>query len=123
MARWARWICGIISQVHQHDPCQCTLIFLQADEAGVEKQKPTFEESAADGIVAIIAASDTVASTMCSLVWFLLSNPEYYRRVQQELDSVFVDGDDPFEVSKHQELHFLSACMSVDSLSHYLFSS
>ncbi|KAJ7814786.1 cytochrome P450 [Mycena olivaceomarginata] len=72
-----------------------------ADEAG----------SAADGIVAIIAASDTVASTMCSLVWFLLSNPEYYRRVQQELDSVFVDGDDPFEVSKHQELHFLSACM------------
>ncbi|KAJ7309990.1 high nitrogen upregulated cytochrome P450 monooxygenase 2 [Mycena albidolilacea] len=82
-----------------------------ADEAGTEKQKPTFEESAADGIVAIIAASDTVASTMCSLVWFLLSDPEYYRRVQQELDNVFVDGDDPLEVSKHQELHFLSACM------------
>jgi hypothetical protein len=46
-------------------------------------------------------------------VWFLLSNPEYYTRVQQELDGVIVDGDDPFDANKHQELHFLSACMSV----------
>jgi cytochrome P450 len=63
--------------------------------------------------VAIVAASDTTASTLSSLVWFLLSNPEYYRRVQEELDTVIVDGDDPFDVNKHQELHLLSACMSV----------
>ncbi|KAJ6502035.1 high nitrogen upregulated cytochrome P450 monooxygenase 2, partial [Mycena sanguinolenta] len=83
-----------------------------ADEAGLEKDKPTLETSAADGIVAIIAASDTAASALCSLVWFLLSNPEYYRRVQQELDSVIVDGDDPFDGNKHQELEFLSACIN-----------
>ncbi|KAJ7318987.1 high nitrogen upregulated cytochrome P450 monooxygenase 2 [Mycena albidolilacea] len=83
-----------------------------ADEAGLEKEKPTLEISAADGIVAVIAASDTTASTLSSLLWFLLSNPEYYRRVQQELDSVIVDGDDPFDASKHQELHFLSACIN-----------
>ncbi|KAJ7894467.1 cytochrome P450 [Mycena olivaceomarginata] len=83
-----------------------------ADEAGLEKEKPTLETSAADGIIAVVAASDTTASTLSSLVWFLLSHPEYYRRVQQELDSVIVDGDDPFDANKHQELHFLSACMS-----------
>ncbi|KAJ6460899.1 high nitrogen upregulated cytochrome P450 monooxygenase 2 [Mycena sanguinolenta] len=83
-----------------------------ADEGGVEKQKPTLKTSAADGIVAIVAASDTTTSTLSSTVWFLLSNPDYHRRVQQELDTVFVDGDDFFDVSKHQELQFLSACIN-----------
>ncbi|KAJ7766759.1 cytochrome P450, partial [Mycena metata] len=79
---------------------------------GLEKVQPTLESSAADGIVAIVAASDTTASVLSSLVWFLLSNPEYYSRVQSELDSVFVDGDDPCDVNKHQELIFLTACIN-----------
>ncbi|KAF7344409.1 hypothetical protein MSAN_01922100 [Mycena sanguinolenta] len=83
-----------------------------ADEAGLEKRKPTLEDAAADGIVAIIAASDTTASALSSVVWFLLSTPEYYRRVQQELDEVIADGDDPLDTKKHQELHFLSACIN-----------
>ncbi|KAJ7681748.1 cytochrome P450 [Mycena rosella] len=83
-----------------------------ADEAGLEKVQPILEDSAADGIVAIIAASDTTASALSSLVWFLLSSPEYYRRVQLELDTVFVDGDDPLDVSKHAQLRFLSACIN-----------
>ncbi|KAJ7286350.1 cytochrome P450 [Mycena rebaudengoi] len=82
-----------------------------ADEAGLEKEKPTLEGSAADGIVAIVAASDTTASALSSLVWFLLSNPDCYRRLQMELDTVFVDGDDPLDISKHQQLSFLSACI------------
>ncbi|KAJ7306273.1 high nitrogen upregulated cytochrome P450 monooxygenase 2 [Mycena albidolilacea] len=81
------------------------------DEAGLEKEQPTVETAAGDGVTAIIAASDTTASTMSSLVWFLLSNPKCYQRVQQESDNVFVNGDDFFDVGKHQELHFLSACI------------
>ncbi|KAF8218320.1 cytochrome P450, partial [Mycena galopus ATCC 62051] len=81
-------------------------------ETGLEKAKPTLEISASDGIVAIVAASDTTASTLSSIVWFLLSNPEHYRRVQEELDSVIVDADDSFDVNKHEELHFLSACIN-----------
>jgi cytochrome P450 len=84
---------------------------IQTDEAGLEKEQPTLETAAGDGVTAIIAASDTTASTMSSLVWLLLSNPKCYERVQQELDNVFVNGDDFFDVGKHQELHFLSACM------------
>ncbi|KAJ7766762.1 cytochrome P450, partial [Mycena metata] len=79
---------------------------------GLEKVQPTLESSAADGIVAIVAASDTTASVLSSLVWFLLSNPEYYSRVQSELDSVFIDGDDLFDVTKHEQLEFLAACIN-----------
>ncbi|KAF7344408.1 hypothetical protein MSAN_01922000 [Mycena sanguinolenta] len=83
-----------------------------ADEAGLEKRKPTLEDAAADGIIAIVAASDTTAFALSSVVWFLLSTPEYYRRVQQELDEVIADGDDPLDTKKYQELHFLSACIN-----------
>ncbi|KAJ7654920.1 cytochrome P450 [Mycena rosella] len=83
-----------------------------SDEAGLEKVRPTLESSATDGIVAVVGASDTTVSTMTSLVWFLLSNQEYYRRVRLEIDTVFVDGDDPRDVSKHEQLQFLSACIN-----------
>ncbi|KAK7006886.1 cytochrome P450, partial [Favolaschia claudopus] len=82
-----------------------------ADEAGIEKTKPTLENSVADGIVAIVAASDTVASTLCSFIWFLLSHRDYYDRLQTELDSVIADGEDPFDATKHQGLNFFSACL------------
>ncbi|KAJ6490687.1 high nitrogen upregulated cytochrome P450 monooxygenase 2 [Mycena vitilis] len=83
-----------------------------ADEACCEKEKPTLEISAADGIVAVIAGSDTTASALSSFVWFMLSYPELYQRLQQELDSVFVEGDNPLEVDKHDELRFLSSCIN-----------
>ncbi|KAF7344421.1 hypothetical protein MSAN_01923300 [Mycena sanguinolenta] len=83
-----------------------------ADEAGLEKRKPSLEDTTADSVIAVIAASDTTALALSSVVWFLLSIPEHYRRVQQELDEVIVDGDDPLDTKKHQELHFLSACIN-----------
>jgi cytochrome P450 len=76
--------------------------------------KPTLAAAAGDGKVGIIAASDTTASAMTCLVWSLCSNPDIYRRLQQEIDSVFVDGvEDCFDANKHEELHFLTACMLV----------
>ncbi|KAJ6478423.1 cytochrome P450, partial [Mycena sanguinolenta] len=71
-----------------------------ADEGDLEKEKPTLKTSAAD-VVAVVAASDTTTSALNSPAWFLLSNPDHYRCAQQEVDTVFVDGDDFFDVSKH----------------------
>ncbi|KAJ7080333.1 high nitrogen upregulated cytochrome P450 monooxygenase 2 [Mycena belliarum] len=88
------------------------LWYYLADEGDFEKVKPTLGDSAGDGIVAIIAASDTTAATLSSLVWFLLSNPECYRRVQREIDAVFGEGGDPLEMIGHEELQFLSACIN-----------
>ncbi|KAK6978123.1 cytochrome P450 [Favolaschia claudopus] len=82
-----------------------------ADEAELEKEKPTLENAARDAFVAVIAASDTTAYTLTSAIWLLLSNPECYQRVQQEIDSVIANGDDPFDAEKHRELHYLSGCM------------
>ncbi|KAJ7304783.1 hypothetical protein DFH08DRAFT_1055418 [Mycena albidolilacea] len=82
-------------------------------KAGLRKEKPTFETASGNGVTAIKAASDTTVSTITSLVWLLLSSPKYYQRVRQGSDAMFVNGDDFFDVRKHQELHFLSACMFI----------
>ncbi|KAF7295570.1 hypothetical protein MIND_01097000 [Mycena indigotica] len=87
-----------------------------ADEANLEKDRPTLESSAADGIVAVVAASDTTASAMSSLIWFLLNHPQAYRRVREELDRVFpedVDNVDALcDFDRQQELKYLSACIN-----------
>jgi hypothetical protein len=48
---------------------------------------------------------------MTSLFFFLLSNPEYMRRVQDEIDAVYPPGEDALNTSKHGKLKFLNACM------------
>ncbi|KAF7295569.1 hypothetical protein MIND_01096900 [Mycena indigotica] len=91
------------------------LFYHLADEAGVENQRPTVEETAADGIVAIIAASDTTTSAMSSLVYFLLKHPKTFKLVLEELDRVFPDGDDEealCDFAKHQQLEYLTACIN-----------
>lgn len=45
----------------------------QIDEAGVERSPPTFAEIASDGVLAIVAGSDTTATILSSLFWALLS--------------------------------------------------
>ncbi|KAJ7805633.1 cytochrome P450 [Mycena olivaceomarginata] len=84
----------------------------QMDEAGMEKQKPTFAEVVADGVLSIIAGSDTTSIAISSFVWFILRNPDIYRRVQAEVDSVYADGDSLLDALKHDELRFLTACLN-----------
>ncbi|KAJ7137813.1 cytochrome P450 [Mycena epipterygia] len=82
------------------------------DEAGLEKEKPTFAEVVADGVLSIIAGSDTTSIALSCLMWFLLVDPEAYRRVQAEVDSIYPDEESLLDSTKHAELHFLTACLN-----------
>ncbi|KAF7307956.1 hypothetical protein MKEN_01156800 [Mycena kentingensis (nom. inval.)] len=88
-----------------------------ADEAGTEKERPSLARSASDGIVAIVAASDTAAAVMSSFMWRLLQEPEVYALIREELDRVFADVamddlDALCEEDKQQELVYLCACIN-----------
>lgn len=84
---------------------------LQTDEGVHEKETPPIPNAIADGLIGIIAGSDTTSSLMTSLFYFLLNNPEYYATLQAEIDRVFPQGENALDVSKHPNLPFLSACL------------
>ncbi|KAJ7217075.1 cytochrome P450 [Mycena pura] len=82
------------------------------DEAALEKTQPTVGEVVADGVLSIVAGSDTTSVALSSFVFFLLSNPDIYQRVQAEVDAVYPDGESLLDTSKHAELHLLTACLN-----------
>ncbi|KAJ6570120.1 cytochrome P450 [Mycena vulgaris] len=56
------------------------------DEAGLEPTPPSNAQIISDGGLAIIAGAETTSTTLSHIIWFLLSNPAAYRRLQAEVD-------------------------------------
>ncbi|CAK5277250.1 unnamed protein product [Mycena citricolor] len=82
------------------------------DEAEVEKTRPTIPEVVADGVLSIVAGSDTTSTTMNNFIWLLLSHPAVYKRVQEEVDSVYPPGDSALDSSRYTQLPYLTACIN-----------
>ncbi|KAL4062216.1 cytochrome P450 [Scleroderma citrinum] len=79
------------------------------DEAGVERYPPTFNEVASDGVLAIVAGSDTTATTLTCLFYSLLANKVAYCRLQAEVDKYYPPGEDPCATTYHGEMKYLTA--------------
>ncbi|KAI5120324.1 hypothetical protein M0805_000384 [Coniferiporia weirii] len=63
--------------------------------------------------LAIIAGSDTTATTMSGLFFYLLSNLDVLARLRKELDDAFPLGEgDPFDFTKLAELPYLNAVIN-----------
>lgn len=66
----------------------------------------------ADSLLAILAGSDTTSTVLSGLFYFLLTHPEEYRRLRDEVDRMFPPGEgDPFDSVKLSEMPFLNAVM------------
>ncbi|KAL4259956.1 Cytochrome P450 superfamily protein [Pleurotus pulmonarius] len=82
------------------------------DEAGRERQEPNLANVVADGTVAIVAGADTVATAVICLFYYLLSNRPMLERLRREVDSVYPQGENAMDTSKHANMPYLSACIS-----------
>ena len=64
--------------------------------------------------VAVVAGSDTTATTLSNVFYYLLTNEEVLARLGKELDEAFPLGEgDPFDFTKLSELPVLNAVMYV----------
>ncbi|KAL5498761.1 hypothetical protein ACEPAH_2116 [Sanghuangporus vaninii] len=89
------------------------LFYHLIDEEHVEPVPPTDKEIISDGVLAIIAGSDTTSTTLSGLFYYLLSNPLEYKRLQNEIDTAFPPGEgDPFDTTKLAEMPFLNAVIN-----------
>ena len=64
-------------------------------------------------MLAIIAGSDTTSSVLTAFFYYLLLNPEAYRRLQEEVDSAFTDGEEPLDAVKLSHMEWLNGCLWV----------
>lgn len=101
-------------------PCRIALYLTwhhrshKADEEGIEKEKPELQNVVSDAVLVIIAGYDTIATALTALFWFLLKNPECYKRLQQEIDTAYPDHADPLLTPvPPSKLAYLNACMLV----------
>lgn len=68
--------------------------------------------------MAIVAGSDTTATTLTAMWHLLLRNPEIMQRLEEEVDSHFNEVTDPWgedAVQKMSTMMWLNSIMSVNS--------
>jgi cytochrome P450 len=57
-------------------------------------------EIARDGLLNIIAGSDTTSSVLAAALYYLIRNVIAYERLLAEVDGAFPSGEEPLEVAK-----------------------
>lgn len=78
----------------------------------MEKEQPTDAEVLSDGMLAVIAGSDTTSTVLSGLFCYVVANPACYKRLQSEVDSFFPIGEgDPFDAARLAEMPYLNAVM------------
>jgi cytochrome P450 len=85
---------------------------LGEDGSGTEPLHP--DTLAQEAAIAIIAGSDTTARTLANAIFYLVTHPDAFRRVQEEVDVVAKDQSDAsafLDPGQLAELPFLQAIM------------
>lgn len=78
----------------------------------MEKEPTSFSQIVSDGILVIIAGSDTTATVLTGVFFYLLTHPEVYQTLRKEVDQAFPPGEgEPFDGAKLADMPYLSAVM------------
>lgn len=86
---------------------------VQVDDGSLERESPSVADALSDGTLAIVAGTDTIKTTLAAIFYHLLLNPTSYQHLQEEVDQVFPNADDPMDFNKLSEMEYLDACMYV----------
>ena len=74
---------------------------------------PPLEQLVDEGLLAVLAGSDTTASSLATIFACLLSSKSVYDALEAEIDQFYPRGADVFDISKHRDMKYLSAVMCV----------
>jgi hypothetical protein len=89
----------------------------------VDTKPYSFPLAVGNSILAIIAGSDTTATVLSNIFFYLLSNPESYARLQAEVDEAFPRGSkEPNNAPTLANMVYLNAVMCVDPII-YIYSN
>nr|VWO97610.1 Exopolygalacturonase (ExoPG) (EC (Galacturan 1,4-alpha-galacturonidase) (Poly(1,4-alpha-D-galacturonide)galacturonohydrolase) [Ganoderma boninense] len=81
------------------------------DVQDAKRPRPPFQQLVSDGILAMVAGSDTVASTLTSLFACLFAHPEVYEKLQEEVDKYYPPGE-ALHTKHHRDMHYLTGVIN-----------
>jgi cytochrome P450 len=87
----------------------------QSGEELPETERPSVDDVAEDGSLAIIAGSNTISSVLTAIVYYLLLNPEAYKCLQEEIDSIFSSAEEPLDIERMGRMGWLNGCMCAST--------
>ncbi|OSD05151.1 high nitrogen upregulated cytochrome P450 monooxygenase 2, partial [Trametes coccinea BRFM310] len=78
----------------------------------IQRPHPPIQQLMDDGILAIVAGSDTTSSALTSLIHCLLSHPGTMKRLQTEIDEYYPAGENVFDTTHYRAMHYLTAVIN-----------
>ncbi|GJE91626.1 cytochrome P450 [Phanerochaete sordida] len=88
------------------------LFYYLANEDGSEKEAPSEDVVLSDGLLAIVAGSDTTSTVLTSAIYCLLTYPETYERLVEEVDNFYPPDEDWCSTKHHADMHYLTAVLN-----------
>ncbi|CDO71115.1 hypothetical protein BN946_scf184844.g119 [Trametes cinnabarina] len=77
-----------------------------------DKPQPSLKHLLDDGVLAIVAGSDTTSSALTSLVYCLLTHPHAMERLREEIDHFYPVGENACDSKHFREMHYLTAVIN-----------
>ena len=89
----------------------------QNDEDLPDECPPPLQQLVDDGILAVVAGSDTTSSCLTSIFFCILTHLEAYAMLQAEVDRFYPASEDHSNTTHHREMTYLNAVMWVSACS------
>ena len=93
--------------------CDVVITAFQSNEDLVDKEPPPAHQLIDDGVLAVVAGSDTTSIVMISIFFCIAANLECYSTLQEEIDKYYPLGEDPCTTEHHRNMRYLDAVMCV----------
>jgi cytochrome P450 len=65
----------------------------------------------ADSLLAVVAGSDTTATTLTVIWYYFMLDPSKLDRLRREVDAYFPPGEEPLDLMRMVNMPYLNACM------------
>jgi len=88
------------------------LFYHLTDEADIEPEKPSMPMVHSDGLLAVVAGSDTTATTLTALWYYLLRDLSVFNRLRNEIEAYFPSGQEPLDFTRMVNMPYLNACIN-----------
>ncbi|EKM51985.1 uncharacterized protein PHACADRAFT_212598 [Phanerochaete carnosa HHB-10118-sp] len=99
-------------QRYQQGSTSKDLFYYLSNEDGSEKVSPSPAVVTSDGVLALVAGSDTTSSVLSNLFYCLLRNPVSYKRLQEEVDKFYPPGENSLDPRHINDMPFLEAVIN-----------